>query len=267
VLVGTDSDGNIVGYGQIKWWQEEDGSIIYVHSGTVDPTERRKGHGSSIVDELENRIRELSSGHDEKSPKYIGSNSSETNVGKSELLGKRGYDVVHSMVEMEFVDQSKLPDMDLPEGFTLRESATLDEKRKVYKAYRRANDGAFGMPLETEDDFEDFLSDNPDSSKWRVLWESDNVAGFVVSEIRENGSAEIMEVAVAPEYQKRGFGSLLMADSINSLQAEGVDLIRLHTGAEGKTGGRHLYDKIGFQALKEHHRHRKQLQQDKLDTK
>lgn len=63
VLVAVDDTGNIVGYGQVKWWQEEDGTLIYVHSGSVDPSARRRGIGSQLVTSLQERIKELAATH------------------------------------------------------------------------------------------------------------------------------------------------------------------------------------------------------------
>lgn len=263
VLVGFDTNGNIIGYGQMRWWQEEDGTLVYLHTGTIDPEHRRKGHGSALLGALEARIHEVATTHGQNTTKVIGANSSETEPGKTAMLKRRGYgNPVHSMVEMEYVDPDKLPDVELPEGFTLKTSATLEEKRKIYEANKKVYEGTFGISPTSDEDFEEFLEDNPDSSTWRVVWQGDELAGFVISRHRDDRSAEIMEVTVVDDerFRGKGLGKFLMTESIRSLQTEGAELIRLHTDAEGKMGGRQLYENIGFIARKEHARYRKPIE-------
>ena len=50
-----------------------------------------------------------------------------------------------------------------------------------------------------------------------------------------------------------------MIENMIELQKRGAQKIRLHTGAEGKNGGRQLYESLGFKALKEHYRFRKEF--------
>ena len=259
VLVGVDNEGNIVGYGQIRWWQEEDGTLVYLHSGMVDPDHRRKGHGSALLGALEAKIHEIAATHDKDAPKVMGANSSDAEPIKTAMLEKQGYGLVHSMVEMEFVQPEKLPDAQLPEGFTLRESATPEEQRQIYEANKRIYEGTFGSVAPSEENFEEFLEDIPEDANWKVVWHEDELAGFVISTHKDNGAAEIMEVAVLPEFRRQGLAGFLMAESIRSLQTEGAELIRLHTDADGKMGGRQLYENIGFKALKEHGRYRKPI--------
>ena len=148
--------------------------------------------------------------------------------------------------------------MPAPEGFELRPVASELEQRQVYDANKRVYAGQFGNSQPSEADYLEFLEDNPDPSLWKVLWHDDKVAGFVLSRMRPNG-AEVMEVSVMPEFRRRGLGSYLMIESLLELRDRGVDEVRLHTGTEGKMGGRQLYESLGFEALKEHYRYRKPI--------
>jgi mycothiol synthase len=267
VLVAVDPEcGGVVGYGSVRYWEEDGGQIVYVHSGKVHPNHRRQGVGTGMLEALEARIHELEATHNPDAPKVVGANSTESEAGKPEMFIKNGYEKVYAMVEMELVDPDKLPVAVLADGFEFKTCATLNEKRKIYDANKEVYDGVFGSSPKSDEDFEEFLDDNPDSSSWHVVWAGDEVAGFVISEKRDDGSAEIMEVTVVPKYRRRGLAGYLMAHSIHTLQNDGVKLIRLHTDADGKQGGRQLYENIGFKALKEHYRFRKPLEKNEQDN-
>jgi ribosomal protein S18 acetylase RimI-like enzyme len=76
----------------------------------------------------------------------------------------------------------------------------------------------------------------------------------------DKGRAEVTQVAVLPDFRRQGLGRSLMAENLKALHGRGLDIVRLHTDADGKMGGRQLYDNLGFSALKEHYRFRKQLE-------
>ena len=260
VFVAVDEDTkDIVGYGKLGWWQEEDGTFVYIHQGHVDPKHRGKGVGTELLQTLQDRIREVAAGHPEDAQKTFGSNASETEAAALGMLEKQGYTKFLSQVEMEFTDFSKLDDIKKPEGFELRTPETLEEKRKVYEANKRVYEGEPGATPVSEEDFQDFLASNPDLSLWKVAWDGDTVASLALSRT-DKSKGEITEVATVPEYRGRGTASWLVTENLKDLHARGLDIVRLHTRADSRPGGgRGVYEKMGFSALKESHRLRKPL--------
>jgi mycothiol synthase len=262
-----DATKDIVGYGKVGWWEEEDGTFLYLHQGVIDPAHRGKGTGSQLVSQLQDRIRAIAAAHPADAPKMFGANASDTEADTLRLLDHHDYQQAFSSLEMEFVDPSKIEDLRMPEGFELRPVVADEEKRKVYDVNNRVYEGAPGAGATTEEGYKNFLGYNPDTSLWKVAWDGDNVAGFVLSNTKtikgDEGDqkirAEISQVAVAPEYRRRGLGQALMAENIRDLQKRDFDILRLHTDADGKMGGRQLYESLGFKALKESRRFRKPL--------
>jgi mycothiol synthase len=259
-----DKTKDIVGYGKIGWWQEEDGTFVYIHQGHVDPEHRGKGVGQELLQALQSRIREVASGHPDDKPKTFGANASESEEAALKLLKKDGYKKVWSQVEMEFTDFDSLDAIEQPEGFDFRPPETLEEKRKVYELNVRVYEGTQGALPATEEGFQEYLEDHADLSLWNIAWDGENVAGFVISR-SDKDKGEVSEVATAPEYRRRGLGKWLMAENIKALHDRGNDIIRLHTNSEGEQGGRQLYESMGFSALKESHRLRKPLQESKIN--
>lgn len=259
IFVAVDeTTKNIVGYGKVGWWQEEDGTFVYVHQGQVDPAHRGKGIGTKLLQTLQDRIKVIAKEHPDGAPKTFATNASETEEANLKLLEQQGYRKVWSQVEMEFTDFASIESIEKPEGFEFRSAVTLEEKRKVYEANVAAYSGRPGAIEASDEDFEEFLEDNPDTSLWKIAWDGDKVAGFVLSRV-DTDKGEITEVVTIPDYRRRGLGKWLMAENLRDLHARGIEIIRLHTNAEGAQGGRQLYEGMGFAALKESHRLRKPL--------
>jgi len=260
VFVAVDEKTNdIVGYGRVGWWREDDGTFLYLHQGHVDPQHRGQGVGSSLLEQLQGRIREIAAEHPADAPKMFGANASETEADTLKLIDKQGYAKVWSSLEMEFTDFSKVEGITLPEGYELKTVESEDDKRKVYEANKQVYKDTWGDTPASEEDYQEFLEQSPDTSLWRVAWQGDKIAGFVLSNV-DKGRAEVTQVSVLPDFRRQGLGRALMAENLKALHARGLDIVRLHTDAEGKMGGRQLYDNLGFTALKEHYRFRKPLE-------
>jgi mycothiol synthase len=254
IFVAVDDETNdIVGYGQVGWWREDDGTFLYLHRGHVNPNRRKQGIGSSLLEQLQGRIREIAEGHPSDAPKMLGANASETETDTLKLINKQGYSQVWSSLEMEFTDFSKVEGITLPDGYELKTVETEEDKRKVYDANKQVYRGTWGDTPPSEEDYQTFLKQSPDASLWRVAWHGDEIAGFVLSNV-DKGRAEVTQVAVLPDFRRQGLGRSLMAENLKALHGRGLDIVRLHTDADGKMGGRQLYDNLGFSALKEHYR-------------
>ena len=265
VFVAVDEKTkDIVGYGKIGWWQEEDGTFVYIHQGQVDPKHRGHGVGQELLQTLQSRIREVANGHPEDKPKTFGANASESEEGALKLLEKDGYKKVWSQVEMEFTDFDDLNAVEQPEGFEFRAPTTVEERRKGYELNVRVYEGRPGAVPASEEGFQEFLEENADLSLWKVAWDGDNIAGFVLGR-SDKDKGEVTEVATAPEYRHRCLGKWLMTENIKALHEQGNEIIRLHTNSDGAQGGRQLYDSMGFSALKESHRLRKPLRESKIN--
>jgi GNAT superfamily N-acetyltransferase len=75
--------------------------------------------------------------------------------------------------------------------------------------------------------------------------------GFVATVVHEDPvRAEIDMVAVDPDYQGRGIGSLLVAGAVERATEAGVPVMEIATGGDpGHAPARRVYEKAGFTAL------------------
>ncbi|CAM5502554.1 N-acetyltransferase domain-containing protein OS=Streptomyces microflavus OX=1919 GN=Smic_46610 PE=4 SV=1 [Streptomyces microflavus] len=104
----VEHNGDIVGYATIRWWQERDGTWLYLHRGYLLPDHRGAGIGSDMLSWAESRIRHLLQHHGTARtarcsartrwpPKRIRRN----------CCSKPGTGVCFSLVELELADLPK----------------------------------------------------------------------------------------------------------------------------------------------------------------
>jgi ribosomal protein S18 acetylase RimI-like enzyme len=97
---------------------------------------------------------------------------------------------------------------------------------------------------------EDLLCDASDSVV--LVAELNNVpVGFVAYEVRPEGdTGEILLLAVHPDHQSRGIGTLLNERALDGMKRAGVKLAIVDTGGESSHApARRSYEKAGFTAL------------------
>src|SRR5205809_953211 len=86
----AEIDGQMVGYSQRQWVDTSDGLREYGLNGAVLPEFRRRGVGTALLRENEQRQRELAGTHDTDRPKVFGSWSSDRQAGRIALLRENG---------------------------------------------------------------------------------------------------------------------------------------------------------------------------------
>lgn len=257
VLIVEDN-GTIIGYSQICWWTENDGTWLYLHVGYLVPQYRGKGIGTRMLEWCEKRIREIAQQHPTQCKAVYGGNASSTETDKIQLLTDHGYKPVFTQVELAFTDFSSLKDLPLKEGFEIRQVGP-DQLRVIWETINEAYTDRATVTAPTEDDYQEFISDpNNDLSLWQVAWAGNEIAALVLAQIKDS-RAEITEVATRAIYRRQGLAQSLLAKSLRNLQTRGIQEVRLHTDRGNISGARSLYEKIGFSHLKDYIRYRKPI--------
>lgn len=81
-------------------------------------------------------------------------------------------------------------------------------------------------------------------SLWVVATDNDKVVGYVGSQ-SVLGEADMMNLAVLPQYRRQGIGSMLVCELIRLLQEKGVYCLTLEVRASNN-GAIALYQDLGF---------------------
>ena len=258
-ILVVESNGEVVGYARVSWWVEKDNTHLYLHDEYLSPEDRKNGIENSMLHWSEDRIREISLNHIDASSKFFGANATSLEAERINLLLENGYEKVFSVIDMGLDMNKKTEEPKLPEGFDLRE-VKPEHLRMIWEANNTVYSDRDFVKEASEDDFNEFAEDpNNDYSLWQVVWLDDEIAAFVISEIKESRVGEVVEVSTVNKFRRNGLAHALLAKNISVMKDRNLKAIRLHTNGQNISGAKSLYEKMGFGLVKEYLRFRKPI--------
>jgi ribosomal-protein-alanine N-acetyltransferase len=107
---------------------------------------------------------------------------------------------------------------------------------------------SFAYPWQ-EADFEQLFVASGTFADGAIEAKEEHLAGFVLSRVAA-GEAEILTIAVAPQWRRRGIATSLLAPHLSGLAATGVNGLFLEVDVEN-TAARALYANFGFEQVGE----------------
>ncbi|GGQ32800.1 hypothetical protein GCM10010266_64890 [Streptomyces griseomycini] len=253
----VEYDGDVVGYSTIRWWQERDGTWLYLHRGHLLPGHRGQGVGSAMLDWAENRVRRLVQQHGTARRAVLGANAMASERDATALLLETGYRRVFSLVELELADLGRLADGEpLPAG--IRVGAV--EPSSYRAAWKTVIDSYADAAFTKRWTFQSFLATAAPTC-WRAAWEGEHLAGVALCSIRRQDPAvgEVEELSVRAESRRLGLGRALLLDGLRCLREHGAETARLYTGTANPHRSYDLYESIGFRRQNEYVRYRKPI--------
>lgn len=258
-MLVAEADERMIGCVHTTWWEEENGTWLFLHLGRVLPEWRGKGLGTTFVRWAEHHLREQARTSPTNGKGIFGANASSTETSATELLLGEGYSVYHTLAQMEFTSFSHLQRLPLPEGFEIR-AASPSHYRSIWEAGRRHWAGqtkASSVP--DEEDYQEFLRlITPDPALLVVIWYDGQPVAITQGRIAgETGIVD--DVVVSPAYKRRGLAQAMLTSSLLLMREREVKRIRLHTDASNRHGARSLYEKLGFRVVKLFPRYRKPM--------
>lgn len=251
----VDGSDGVVGYATVRWWQERDGTRLYLHRGHLLPAYRGRGIGSAMLDWAEGRIRRLVQQHGTARSAVFGANAMASEEDATRLLLDNGYQRVFSVVELELADLRLLPQGGrLPAG--IRVGAVEPDS---YRAAWRTVVDSYADAAFTEDWTFDRFQATADPACWRAAWDGEEMAGVALCSRRHRDGAlgEVGELSVRAESRRRGVGRALLLDGLRCLREHGARTARLSTGTANPYHSYDLYESVGFRRRNEYVRCRK----------
>lgn len=248
---GWDS---VVGWGSLRSWREDDGTRVYLTDGYVAPPVRGRGLGTRLLASAESKASRTADDSEDREV-VLGGNASTVQPARAALLQRHGYQAVFSMVEMEH-DRSPVRRRPLPAGVTVR-AATVGDAGPLRALAARTWAGRRYSALPTEDRLREWLA-RSELALFQVATVDDRLVGFVAAS-HTPVRAEIEDVQVDPDLQRRGLATAMMTEALAELADRGDRPVRLHTEGQDPAGARSLYERLGFQVVSEHWRYRKPM--------
>ncbi|HTF12343.1 MAG TPA: GNAT family N-acetyltransferase [Asanoa sp.] len=259
-LVAADiENGGIIGFAWMHWWDEADGTRLYLLSGCVEPRWRRRGVGTSILLWQEEQATAFDrAGSSTAAFRVFGVNVALHQAANLAMLTAQGYGIAFTVVEMT-CDLRTPPDGDthpLPAGLVLRPVDPTHHPvihEVIEECFAGARDGYQART------HEEYLRDVRDVGLWCVAWDGDEVAAVAVNELQPDGTATTPWVAVRAPWRLRGVGHALMRHTLRALADRGVTLARLTTIQENPHNSVGLYERAGYTVIDRQPRYRKPL--------
>jgi ribosomal protein S18 acetylase RimI-like enzyme len=251
----VEHNGGVVGYSTIRWWQERDGTWLYLHRGYLLPKYRGHGIGSAMLNWAESRIRQLVQQHGTAQTAVIGANAMASEQEATALLLEAGYRRVFSLVELELVDLRQLSEP-LPAGIRI---GAVDPSN-YRAAWKTVVDSYADAAFTQRWTFESFLA-TADPTCWRAAWDGESMAGVALCSIRRHDPTvgEVEELSVRAESRRLGLGRALLLDGVRCLREHGAKTARLYTGTANPHRSYDLYESAGFRRQNEYVRYRKPI--------
>ncbi|MFF7356973.1 GNAT family N-acetyltransferase [Streptomyces filipinensis] len=253
----VEHNGGVVGYSTIRWWQERDGTWLYLHRGHLLPGHRGRGVGSAMLTWAENRIRRLVQQQGTARTAVLGANAMACEEDATALLLESGYRRVFSLVELQLPDLRRLP-----EGGQVPERVRIGAvgPSGYRAAWQTVVDSYADAAFTPEWTFERFVA-TADPTCWRAAWDGEHMAGVALCSIRRQDRTvgEVEELSVRSESRRLGLGRALLLDGLRCLREHSAVTARLYTGTANPHRSYDLYESVGFRRKSEYVRYRKPI--------
>ncbi len=269
-MLFVEINGKVIGYTQVQWQEESDGTRNYDHFAILLPEWRGKGIRRCMLLFNERRSREIAAEHID-GKRFFRSWADDTELHWRALLVREGYNPVRYYFLMVRSLLEPLPDMSLQEGIEIR-PVTFDDCWTIWRAADEAlQDDWHGSDL-TDETLKEWMEKptfNP--QLWVAAWDvmNDQVAGVVLASIDEGENQEYNRkrahmgpIGVCRPYRRKGLASALMVESFRVLRDFGMTEVVLSVDLENLTGALHLYERMGFSTIKQFTAYCKPMQND-----
>ena len=253
VVVGPT--GRLIGYAFV--WQVEPGTQLEADA-FVAPEYGGRGLGGQLVDLIEARSVEIASGSTAPAV-TLGMYVSRANSVKRDLLDRRGYVPSHTRLRLK-VDlarrETELEATAFPDVI-VREFDPPSDEDAVREVMDEAFLGRARYSRRRVDEWLDLRVRHPafDPKLWRVATAPGDDAEAVVGAILVydvGGTGYVSSVGVRDGWRGRGVGQALLAEAFAALRDRGQMRVVGEVDAEGASGARRLYERVGMRVSEEH---------------
>jgi mycothiol synthase len=241
--VALAPDGAIAAAGWV--WPETVTDLTGDHY--VHPDHRGLGLGEVMLDLIEARAAEIASSAGRTAPDRLVVWSEDSDTARRASLDRRGFVAVRQYFEMEIALDADLPAPVWPVGIAARGFRPGRDDRALYEADEQAFSEHHLYEPREYDEWRFFFTDAPtaDPTLWRLAWDGDDLAGFVIPVETDRG-ALIDDLAVRKPWRGRGVAHGLLLAAFAALRDRGQTVARLYVDAQNVTNAVRVYVAAGM---------------------
>lgn len=250
----VELDGQIVGWADVRYAPDSDGTPVYALGCALLPEVRRQGLGTALLAYNEAQARARAAAEAPGASALLHASAGDGQPGAIALLEGAGYRVARYFIEMVDPSLDAVPEMPMPAGLAVRPMVPADH-RSVFEADSEAFQDHWGGVDVSEAAFERFFGGpefTPDL--WRVAWDGDQVAGVIMIRVLTAYNEEydarrvlVDGVSVRRPWRGRGLARALLADALRGARDAGFTSATLDVDAENPTGALGVYEAVGFE--------------------
>lgn len=230
--------------GFAMFWQSDPGAVL-AGFGLVDPDQREKGLGSTLLQSLERRAGEVLE-QGAKDSLILRLFVDVKDVGGMELTAGAGFEPVRLQYTMVIdLDQAELPDR--PEDVTIRGCAR-DDSRLVFDLIEETFTEHWGHVPGTYEDWSHRWLARPDidPSLWWIAMEGDEPIGVLMAHASEGVMGWVAALGVRDAWRRKGIGAALLRTAFREFKARGAAQVGLGVDSKNDTGAVGVYENAGM---------------------
>jgi len=251
----VELDGKPVGVSSVRWKQKPEGIRLYEHHAHLVPEARLPGLRRSMFLWGEQRLREISAGHDTPDMKMLEVWTKAEMNDWRKLAAANGYKDDWHLFEMRRPNLEDIPDHRLPPGIEIR-PVTKENFRVVFEGAREAfkDERSYTEERWGEEAYRRILEDPKlRLDLWQAAWAGEQVVGGVMIIINDEENAAFNRkrgwteaVFVRRPWRKKGVASALLSNSLRVLKERGMEEAALGVDTDNPSGALRLYKRLGY---------------------
>ncbi len=255
-VVIAEVHGMPIGFTQIKWFEESDGTFAAGHRERLVPEWRGKGIMRAQLAINEVRAAEMAAAH-ATGPKRMGTYTAETELHRHRMLEQAGFKTNRWYYEMLRDLQEPIEVHPMPAGLEVR-PVDPDDHRRIFDAAWEAFRDSWGFREMEEKDYQRLIQ-GPEFQPelWVVAWDGDVVAGSVFCWVlpEENQRFDRLwgyndDIAVTKAYRRRGLAKAMTSRSLAILRDLGMEYANLGVDTQNPADALGLYEALGYKVRK-----------------
>jgi mycothiol synthase len=238
--------GRIIGYAFV--WEAQPGFEVE-GDAFVLPEYSGRGLGTLLVELMENRTRELAGSGSVTLGMYV----SHVNTGKRELLERRGFRSLHTVLRFKIDLANRSPEpVETPTGIVLRHYEP-DDADAVRETMNEAFEAHRNYTPRRLDEWLDLRLRHPafDPALWRVAeCDGEVIGATLVYDVGDTGY--LSNVGVRRAWRGKRVAQALVADAFDALRQRGQMRVLVSVDADAAPAAIHLYEEAGMRVHERH---------------